>query len=70
MLNIHLSIFLAKISALEKTAFVWSNVVSTLLRHAYTMQPYKSILVTRDVIIWIFTRILDIPSVLQFVLTA
>ena len=33
-LKTHLIIFLAKISALEKTALVGSNVVSTLLRHA------------------------------------
>jgi hypothetical protein len=33
-------------------------------------QPYKRTLVTRAFIIWIFTRALEMPRTLQFVLTA
>lgn len=69
-LKIQRNIFLAKISAFAKIVLVGSNVVSTLLRHAYIMQPYKSTLVTREVMIYIFTRILEIPRSLQLVFTA
>lgn len=70
MSKTHLSIFLAKISALENTALFGSNVVSMLLRHAYTTHPYNNTLVTRALIIYILIRILDKPRVLQLVLTA
>ena len=69
-LKIQRNIFLANISAFAKTVLVGSNVVSTLLRHAYIIQPYKSTLVTREVMIYIFTRILEIPRSLQLVFTA
>ena len=69
-LKIQRNIFLAKISAFAKTVLVGSNVVSTLLRHAQIIHPYKSTLITREVMIYICTRILEIPRSLQFVLTA
>jgi hypothetical protein len=70
MSKTHLSIFLANASALENTALFGSSVVSMLLRHAYTTQPYNSTLVTSAFIIYIFIRTLDKPRVLQLVFTA
>jgi hypothetical protein len=49
---------------------VWSNADSTLLRHAYTTHPYCKTLVTSALTNYSFTLTFEIPSSLQFDLTA
>ena len=68
--NAHLSIVRIRISALAKTAFVGSNADSTLLRHAYTTQPYCNTLDTSEFINCNLTRTFEIPNILQLVRTA
>jgi hypothetical protein len=66
----HLSILRNKISALAKIRLVWSNADSTLLRHAYSTQPYCNTLATNAFTSYSFTRTFDIPNSLQFDLIA
>lgn len=66
----HLSIRRNSVSALENIWFVCSSADSTLLRHAYTTQPYYSTLDTRAFTNCNFTLMLEIPKCLQFALTA
>jgi len=68
--KIQRSIFLANVSAWAKTVLAYSNVVSKLLRQAYTTQPYKRMLVTNPYIIYNLTLTFEMPNNLQFVLTA
>jgi hypothetical protein len=68
--NAHLSIVRMKISAFAKIAFVGSSADSTLLKHAYTTQPYCRTLETNAFTNYSLTRMLDIPNILQFILTA
>ena len=68
--NTQRSIFLWKISASAKTLFVGVNVYLTSLKHAYTTDPYSSILLTNAVISYNFTRTFEIPKTLQLLLTA
>ena len=66
----HLNMVRTKISAFAKTVFVGSSTDWTLLRHAYTTQPYCNTLDTNALINCSFTQTLEIPNNLQFVRTA
>jgi hypothetical protein len=66
----HLSIVRMSISAYANTTFVGSSTGSIFPRHAYTTLPYINTLLTREFINYNLTLMLEIPSSLQFVLTA
>ena len=68
--NTQRSIFRWKISASAKTFFVGVNVSLTSLKHAYTTDPYSSILLTNAVISYNLTLTFDIPNILQLLFTA
>ena len=66
----HLSIVQMNISAYAKTTFVGSNTGPMFPRQAYTTLPYIRTLLTRELISYSFTLMLEMPSSRQFVLTA